>query len=71
MKTTDPILFFLDISMPKLNGFEVIDKLIYKNFKLIFTTAHKQYAIKAIKNKAYHNLLKPIDFEELKKCLLP
>jgi two-component system LytT family response regulator len=63
-----PDIVFLDISMPKMNGFELLEKLTYKSFKLVFTTAHEEYAIKAIKNKAYDYLLKPIDIDELKHC---
>jgi two-component system LytT family response regulator len=64
-----PDVVFLDISMPKMNGFELLEKLQYRDFKLIFTTAHEEYAIKAIKNKAYDYLLKPIDIDELKQCI--
>ena len=64
-----PDVIFLDISMPKMNGFELLEKLTYKDFKLVFTTAHEEYAIKAIKNKAYDYLLKPIDIDELKQCI--
>jgi two-component system LytT family response regulator len=64
-----PDVVFLDISMPSMSGFELLDKLAYKEFKLVFTTAHQEYAIKAIKNKAYDYLLKPIDVEELKNCV--
>src|SRR6185312_925310 len=64
-----PDIVFLDISMPKMNGFELLEKLQYKDFKLIFTTAHEEYALKAIKNRAYDYLLKPIDIDELKQCI--
>src|ERR1700743_2611341 len=64
-----PDIVFLDISMPKMNGFELLEKLNYKNFKLVFTTAHEEYALKAIKNKAFDYLLKPIDKDELKQCI--
>jgi two-component system, LytTR family, response regulator len=64
-----PDVVFLDISMPTLNGFELLDKLKYKDFKLVFTTAHQEYAIKAIKNKAYDYLLKPVGIDELKNCV--
>lgn len=64
-----PDIVFLDINMPKLNGFELLDKLNFKDFKLVFTTAHQEYAIKAIKNKAFDYLLKPIDVADLKTCL--
>jgi two-component system LytT family response regulator len=64
-----PDIVFLDISMLKIDGFELLERLKYKNFKLIFTTAHQEYALKAIKNKAYDYLLKPIDIEDLEICL--
>ena len=64
-----PDIVFLDISMPRINGFELLQQLTYKDFKLVFTTAHEEYALKAIKNKAFDYLLKPIDIEELKQCV--
>jgi two-component system LytT family response regulator len=64
-----PNIVFLDVNMPKLNGFEVVEKLNFKDFKLVFTTAHQEYAIKAIKNKAFDYLLKPIDSNDLQACL--
>ncbi|MBA3682260.1 MAG: response regulator transcription factor [Bacteroidetes bacterium] len=64
-----PEVVFLDISMPKMSGFELLEKVNHKNFKLVFTTAHQEYAIKAIKNGVYDYLLKPIDIEELKICI--
>jgi len=64
-----PEVVFLDISMPKMSGFELLEKVSHKNFKLVFTTAHQEYAIKAIKSGAYDYLLKPIDIEELKTCI--
>jgi len=64
-----PEVVFLDISMPKMNGFELLSRLTFKNFKLVFTTAHQEYAIKAIKIGTFDYLLKPIDINELKKCI--
>lgn len=65
----DPDVVFLDISMPGMSGFEMLKRLPRKDFKLVFTTAHREYAIEAIKNKAADYLLKPIDHNELRKCL--
>ncbi len=47
-----PEIVFLDINMPFLNGFELLQKLSFRNFHLIFTTAHQEFALKAIKNNA-------------------
>jgi len=58
-----PDLIFLDIRMPYLNGFEVLDTVVAKNFKVIFTTAYDEYAIRAIRFSAFDYLLKPVDAE--------
>lgn len=64
-----PQLVFLDVEMPKLNGFEMLEKLSSINFQLIFTTSYDQYALKAIRFSALDYLLKPIDKDELKKAI--
>jgi two-component system, LytTR family, response regulator len=64
-----PDILFLDIEMPFMNGFELLEKLGEINFELIFTTSYDQYAIKAIRFSALDYLLKPIDREELQKSV--
>jgi two-component system LytT family response regulator len=64
-----PALVFLDIQMPYLNGFEVLEKMPNKNFKIIFTTAYNEYAIQAIRFSAFDYLLKPVDIEELQAAV--
>lgn len=64
-----PQLIFLDIEMPKMNGFEMLNNIQEKKFQIIFTTAYDQYAIKAIKYAAFDYLLKPVDIEELKTAV--
>lgn len=60
-----PDLVFLDIEMPVMNGFDMLDKFDHIPFSVIFTTSYNQYAIKAIRFSALDYLLKPIDPKEL------
>ena len=64
-----PDLVFLDVEMPRMNGFEMLEQLPAINFHLIFTTSYDQYALKAIRFSAIDYLLKPIDREELKNAV--
>ena len=64
-----PDLIFLDIEMPQMNGFELLQKIPHPAFDLIFTTSYDQYAIKAIKFSALDYLLKPIDRDELQAAV--
>ncbi len=60
-----PDLVFLDIEMPKMNGFDVIAQFNPVPFKVVFTTAYDQYALKALRLNALDYLLKPIDEDEI------
>jgi two-component system LytT family response regulator len=63
-----PDLVFLDIQMPKLNGFEMLEILDDKP-EIIFTTAYNQYAIQAFELNAVDYLLKPFSKERLNEAL--
>ena len=65
IRTASPDLLFLDIEMPGLNGFELLEQLGSISFKVVFITSYDQYGIKAIKFSALDYLLKPIDPQEL------
>jgi two-component system, LytTR family, response regulator len=62
-----PDVVFLDIEMPRMNGFQMLEALGPNDlpFSLVFTTAYDQFAVKAFKFSAFDYLLKPIDNEEL------
>ena len=69
IETNKPDLVFLDVEMPVMNGFVLLQHLEYKNFELIFVTAYDQYAIKAIRYSALDYLLKPVQVDELKAAV--
>ncbi|MEM7368155.1 MAG: LytTR family DNA-binding domain-containing protein [Bacteroidota bacterium] len=69
LKKTTFDLLFLDIEMPFLNGFDVLEELGEISFDVIFTTAYDDFGIKAIKYSALDYLLKPIQNQELRKAV--
>ena len=60
---------FLDIQMPDGTGFDLLEIIGETNFKLIFTTASDEFAIKAFKFSAIDYLLKPIDPDDLMRAV--
>lgn len=69
IKKEKPDLAFLDIQMPWMNGFEMLEMLDDINFSIIFTTAHDQFAAKAFRISAVDYLLKPVDANDLKEAV--
>ncbi len=69
LRNNPPDLLFLDIEMPRLNGFELLEKLEEVPFDVVFTTAYDEFGIRAIKFSALDYLLKPVQGEELKKAV--
>jgi two-component system LytT family response regulator len=64
-----PDLVFLDIEMPKANGFKLLEYFSEINFEVIFVTAYDSYAIKAIRFSAADYILKPINYHDLKAAV--
>jgi two-component system, LytTR family, response regulator len=65
IQESPPDLLFLDIEMPRMNGFELLHRCTNIPFKVIFTTAYDKYAVRAFRFCALDYLLKPIDKTEL------
>lgn len=61
-----PDVVFLDIEMPNMNGFDMLEKFDKLFFDVVFCTAYDQFAIKAFKYSALDYLLKPVDPDDLK-----
>jgi len=60
-----PNIVLLDINLPDGTGFDILRQIPKIDFKLIFITAHEEYAVKAIKFSALDYIVKPIDVSEL------
>lgn len=64
-----PSLVFLDIEMPRMNGFQLLEALGEISFSIIFVTAYDRFALKAFRFSALDYLLKPVDTKELQKAV--
>ena len=69
IEKTQPDVVFLDIQLQSEQGFDLLRRLPKINFEVIFTTAHAEYAIEAIRFSALDYLLKPIDPLELQQAV--
>ncbi|HYJ64083.1 MAG TPA: LytTR family DNA-binding domain-containing protein [Parafilimonas sp.] len=69
IKKLKPQLVFLDVEMPWMNGFEMLEMLDHINFCIIFTTAYDKFAARAFRISAVDYLLKPIDANDLKTAV--
>ncbi|MCC6459861.1 MAG: response regulator transcription factor [Saprospiraceae bacterium] len=70
LESQQPDVLFLDVEMPGATGFELLNRLgDDAPFKVIFTTAHSEYAIEALRGGAFDYLLKPVQEDELARAL--
>jgi two-component system, LytTR family, response regulator len=69
LRDLQPDLVFLDIDLPDLDGFKLLEQLEEVNFQVIFTTAYNEFAVKAFKFNAIDYLLKPVDPDELTQAM--
>lgn len=69
LQETPVDLLFLDIEMPNMNGFDVLEALKSHDFDVIFTTAYDNYGIQAVKFSALDYLLKPVRNKELVEAI--
>lgn len=65
----NPDVIFLDIELPDMTGFELLQQLDNINFQTVFTTSHSHYAIKAFRFNALDYLIKPINESELDEAI--
>jgi len=64
-----PDIVFLDVEMPRMNGFVMLQQLKHRDFELIFTTAYDHYAIQAIRFSALDYLVKPVEIKTLQEAV--
>jgi two-component system, LytTR family, response regulator len=69
IKKYRPDVLFLDIEMPKMNGFMMLEELGEYNSEVIFTTAYNHYAIEAMRISAFDYLVKPVAITELQHAV--
>lgn len=74
VKEKEPDLVFLDIQMPRADGFQLLKSFPNRTFEVVFLTAYKEYAVDAVRTQAFDYLLKPTDFTEVidvvARCIL-
>lgn len=69
IKTHQPDLLLLDIDLPDGTSFDILKEIDYKKYKVVFITAHQEYAVQAIKFSAFDYILKPFQPAELIKTI--
>lgn len=68
IETLSPDVVFVDIRMPRESGLELVESYKDRDFYVVFATTFNEYAVEALRQRAFDYLLKPIDREELVAC---
>src|SRR6185437_12559519 len=69
IEQNQPDVIFLDIEMPRMNGFKMLEEINEKDFDIVFTTAYNLYAIDAVRISAFDYLVKPVAVKDLQNCV--
>ncbi|HEY5370971.1 MAG TPA: LytTR family DNA-binding domain-containing protein [Hanamia sp.] len=69
LEQNQPDVIFLDIEMPRMNGFKMLEEIKEKDFDIIFITAYNHYAIDAIRISAFDYLVKPVAVKDLQNSV--
>jgi len=69
IRSSKPDVLFLDIEMPKMSGFRMLEELGDYDAEIIFTTAYNHYAVDAMRISAFDYLVKPVAIEELENAV--
>jgi len=69
VRSFDPDLVFLDVQMPGMDGFAVLEAVPARRFHVVFLTAHDHHALRAFEAEALDYLLKPVDPERFERAL--
>lgn len=69
IQTQKPDVVFLDIEMPEMNGFSLLEQISDISFSIIFITAYNEFALRAFRFSAIDYLLKPLDSHELQEAV--
>lgn len=68
-RTTNPDILFLDVNMPGLSGLDLVDLMHDISTHIVFTTAHPEYAVKAVETNVSGYLLKPVQSDDLQRII--
>jgi two-component system LytT family response regulator len=69
IKPLQPDLVLLDIEMPEMNGFQLLEKLMPLHFNIVFITAYNEFAIRAFRYNALDYLVKPVQTTDLVEAM--